>query len=53
MNVYMNDDIYEKVMDIEFKKKLFSEVDENGILEKISLSDVINRMYEKINGDMH
>lgn len=50
MNVYVNDEVYEKVMSVEFKRKLFN-VDRDEILEKIGFSDVIKKMYEVIEGE--
>lgn len=47
MNVYVNDEVYNKIMSIEFKKKLFDIGDVN-ILEKIGFNDVVAKMYEEL-----
>lgn len=46
MNVYVNDEVYDKVMSEEFKKKLFN-IEDKSVLEKIGFSDIVKKMYEE------
>ena len=50
MNIYVRDEVVEKLNDMQLRKKLFG-IEDEKILQKIPISDVIAKLIEEMRNE--